>query len=450
MAISWMQRHKKWLIVTIWVSTIAFVGAGFVGWGSYNYGKSDGAVGVVGNKEIPMVDLQNEYNGLYTQYQNMFGGKFTQEMAKQMGLEKAALQRVVNKYLMLNYADELGLMTTDEEVAKEIVKIQAFFKDGKFDKNTYLSVLKQNRRNAADFEEQLKTDLLVGKVQKIFNVKLENNEIKNIGTLLFAEDKVEIKVIDGKSVSVTPKMDDLRAYYEKNKENYKSPKGYVISYSKIANIEDKDKKAMKKVALKQYLALKKDKEKFENSITLYDDSDFVEKENLEKIIKAGANETLKPIYKDNQYYVIRKDKNIEPQILPFKTVGSRINKDYIAQKRAEILNEKAKELSKNFTNGKDLGFINRNKSISVDGLDENQTTTLQEHIQNSTKTINFVNVGANKIVVYKITDTKFNNYDEANNELVSSSISSYKSGAISNKLLEKLQNRYDIKTYLTE
>ena len=42
--ITWMQRHKKWLITTVWVSTIAFVGAGFVGWGSYDFGKSGGTI----------------------------------------------------------------------------------------------------------------------------------------------------------------------------------------------------------------------------------------------------------------------------------------------------------------------------------------------------------------------------------------------------------------------
>lgn len=25
--ITWMQKHKKWLIITIWVSAIAFIGA---------------------------------------------------------------------------------------------------------------------------------------------------------------------------------------------------------------------------------------------------------------------------------------------------------------------------------------------------------------------------------------------------------------------------------------
>ena len=450
MAISWMQRHKKWLIVTIWISTIAFVGAGFVGWGSYNYGKSDGAVAVVGDKEVPLSDLQNEYSSLYSQYQNMFGEKFNQEMAKQMGLEQAALQRVVNKYLVLNYADELGLMITDEEVAKEIVKIQAFFKDGKFDKDTYLLVLKQNKRTAAEFEAQLKQDLLITKVNKIFNLKLEDNEIANIATLLFAEDKVSVKVIDGDKINVTPSVDELKKYYDKNKNNYKSKKGYLISYTKIENEDGKDKKAMKKVALKQYLALKKSKEQFVNTKTLYEDSAFVEKEDLNKIIKAESSEVLKPIYKDNQYYIIRKDKNIEPQILPFKEAKSLVNKDYIASKKAEILNEKAKELVKNFVAEEDLGYISRNKNISVKGLDANQASTLQEHIHTSSKPINFVNVGGNKVVVYKITDTKFNPYDEKTKDLVISTISNYKGGAISNGLLEKLQNKYDIKTYLAE
>ena len=38
--ITWMQKHKKYLVITIWISTIAFVGAGFVGWGAYDFNKS--------------------------------------------------------------------------------------------------------------------------------------------------------------------------------------------------------------------------------------------------------------------------------------------------------------------------------------------------------------------------------------------------------------------------
>ncbi len=332
--ITWMQRHKKWLIITIWISTIAFVGAGFVGWGSYDYGKSDGTIAVVGDKEIPLTDLQNEYSTLYSQYQQMLGGNFNQELAKQFGLEKAALDRIIQKYLILNYAEDLNLVTTDVEVAQELVKINAFFKDGKFDSNTYKSVLKQNRRNATNFEAQLKKDLLVAKVQKIFNVNLEENEIKNLSTLLFSEDKVSIKIINSDTIKVNPSLKDLETYYEKNKENYKSQEGYNISYTKIANVEGKDKKQMKKIALKQYLALKKGNDKFEETQTVYNNTQFLSTKEFVKILEAKDGNVLKPIYKDENYYVVKLNNKITPQPLPFKDVKSKINKEYIASKKS--------------------------------------------------------------------------------------------------------------------
>ena len=50
--ITWMQKHRKWLVITIWISTIAFVGAGFVGWGAYdfNLARSSSAAKVGGEK----------------------------------------------------------------------------------------------------------------------------------------------------------------------------------------------------------------------------------------------------------------------------------------------------------------------------------------------------------------------------------------------------------------
>ena len=65
--ITWMQKHKKYLIVTIWISTIAFVGAGFVGWGQYKYGDKAGTVAKVGKVDISLGELQTSYSNLYAQ-----------------------------------------------------------------------------------------------------------------------------------------------------------------------------------------------------------------------------------------------------------------------------------------------------------------------------------------------------------------------------------------------
>jgi peptidyl-prolyl cis-trans isomerase D len=447
MAISWMQRHKKWLIVTIWISTIAFVGAGFVGWGSYDYGKSDGAVATVNGNEVPFKDLQNEYNALYSQYKQMFGENFNQELAKQLKLEDAALQRVLQKHVILNYADEVGLAVTDKEVAKELVKISSFLKDGKFDKNTYMTVLKQNRKSPAEFEEQLKQDLLIAKVQNIFRNELTKNEIKNISQLLYAQDKVSINIIDSKDlkISLTEKM--IKEHWEKTKENYKSPNGYKIAFSKIENIEGKDKKAMKKIALKEYLKAKKGEITLAKTKTIFENSDFFSIENMEKIKKEKANTVLKPIYhKDNNYYVIKLIEKVKPQILTYDEVKANVEADLKNIKTSEVLSKKANTVINNFK-GKDIGYISRDSNPKIDGLKKEEVTQLVQKIFSSTIKTDFISF-ENKTVVFDITDTKILPYDSKNDATVISAVSDLKNNTVFNNLLSQLEKKYEIKSYM--
>ena len=444
--ITWMQKHKKWLIVTIWISTIAFVGAGFVGWGSYDYGKSNSTVAIVGDKEVPLTDLQNEYSALYSQYQQMFGTSFNKELAQQLKLEDVALQKTIQKYLLMNYASELGLKTTDEEVAKEIVKINSFFKDGKFDKQTYITVLKQNRRTATEFEGQLKQDLLVSKLQKIFNLPLTSNEIGNIGQLLYSQDRVSISIIDTKNINIKPTNTQLKEYWEKVKSDYKSPVGYSVSYTKVDNVDNKTKKEMKRVALKLYLKLKKDEVKFETTETIYNSSSFLSSENFDKVINSNIGDTLKPIYENKNYYVVKLVKKVDPEVLPYNEVKAQIKTAYIEDEKNKILDKKAKNLISNFK-GKDIGYISRDKKATIVGLADEETEQLTKKIFNSTKRLDSVKL-FDKVVVFKITDSKFIPYDKSNDNSVVSTMGDMKTNLIVSTLLEKLQNKYEVKSFM--
>jgi len=444
--IEWMQRHKKWLIVTIWISTIAFVGAGFVGWGSYDYGKSDSAVAIVGKKEVPLKDLQTEYNSLYGQYQQMLGESFNQELAEQFKLEDAALQRVIQKYLILNYADELGLIATDQDVAKELVKINAFFKDGKFDKNTYISILKQNRQNVTDFEEQLKNDILVNKVQNLFHTSLEENELKNISQLIMSEDEVSLKILTDENIEVTYTEENLKNYWEQNKETYKSPKSYEIEYTKIENIEDKTKKEMRKVALREYLKLKKEQTKFSSKETISENTHQFEAEDFVTITQSKLGTVLKPLYRDNSYYVVKLTNKIDPYSLSYDEVKKEVKKDYIAQAKSDRLQADAKEVIEKFS-GKNLGYISRDNIPTISELTDPEKEEFIKHLFSATKILNEVNLGS-KILVYKITNSKLSNFDEAKSESLSSTIANLKAGSLSSSLLAKLATKYEVKSFM--
>ncbi len=170
--ITWMQRHKKYLVVTIWVSVIAFVGAGFVGWGAYDFNSDRAsAIAKVGERKITVQEYQLAYANYYNFYNNMLGGGLTQEKADQMGLEKMVIESVINETLILAYADEIGLLATDAEVKNALATDTAFQKDGVFDKDTYYRVIKQSQIKAKDYETGLKKQILLSKVQSILKLQ---------------------------------------------------------------------------------------------------------------------------------------------------------------------------------------------------------------------------------------------------------------------------------------
>ena len=445
--ITWMQRHKKWLIITIWISTIAFIGAGFVGWGSYDYGKSNNTVAIVGDKEIPLVDLQNEYSRLYSQYQQILGGQFNKELAKQFKLEDVAFKQIVEKYLLIQFASDLGLAVTQEDIVKELLKIKAFYKNGKFDKQTYLLVLKQNRQTAAKFEESLKKDILVAKLEKILKLNLTNGEIVNLKTILFSKDKVSVKVIDTKDINVIATQDKLKKYYNKHKESYKSAIGYKIAYSKIANIDGKTKKEMKKIALKEYLNLKKDKSNFISTVTLYNSNELFTQENFTKIIKSTKGSVLKPIYNGKFYIVTKLIKKIEPQVLSFDKVKNKVKNDFLLEEKQLLLVKKAQKIVKNFS-GNSLGYISRDAKLLIDGLSASETTEVLGAIFQSMKKVSMVKLKG-KIVIFKIEDSILaDNITKLDTNIVKSIVQKIKTNEAMDQLIKQLQLKYEIKSFM--
>jgi len=210
--ITWMQRHKKWLIITIWISTIAFVGAGFVGWGQYTYGDKAGAVAKVGNIEVTMGDFQKSYSRLYSQYNQMFQGNFDEEKAKTFGLQGQALEQLTQQTLILNLANAYDIIVTDEELLNELKTQEYFFKDGVFNKEIYREALSQNSLNSKEYEADLRKQLIIQKTLKLLPVEASSNEDNIINTLMNIADKIQYKVLTKDEITVEASDDKLKAF----------------------------------------------------------------------------------------------------------------------------------------------------------------------------------------------------------------------------------------------
>lgn len=480
--ITWMQRHKKWLVITIWISTIAFVGAGFVGWGSYDYGSKGGAVAVVGDREITVEEYQKEYSAVYEQYARLLGDQFNQEMADKLNLKDAAYEMLIQKNLILSYADELGLDVTNEEVAKQLVQISAFIKDGKFDKDTYIKVLAQNRTNPTAFEASLKRDLLLQKVENLFNVEASKKEVENLSKLLFAEDKISINLLNASDVVANITDADVKKYWEENKVKYQSQPAFELAYEKIDllanNFSDEEiskhynkfksdfrkddgkiktledakidviralnVKATRKAALKKHLAIKKGKEEFTNKGVIFEDKLAYSAENNKKITESIPGTLLKPFLDGNSYVIVKVLATIPSKPLSFEKAKDLATADYEVVAKTKALDKKADAIIKNFT-GKSLGYVSRTSVDKIDGLNHQEALQFLNTLFSTSSKIGKVNLGA-KVVVYKIEDSRLGSYDSSKDEAVKATVNNLMNQELMTNFVKSLETRYEVQS----
>ncbi len=482
--ITWMQKHKRWLVITIWISTIAFVGAGFVGWGSYDYGSKGGSVAVVGDREISSNEYQREYSALYEQYSRIFGNQFNQEMADKLKLRDAAYKLLIQKNLILSFADDLGLDVTNEEIVKQLLAMPGFITDGKFDKETYIKILRQNRTTPTEFEDSLKRDLLLQKVESLFKIQANKNEIENLSKVLFSQDDISIKILDSKDIVLNIKDEDIKRYWETNKHSYMSDSAleleiedipfvletfskedilnhyskfktdYKKENGKIKSLEEAKTditnalniKATKKVALKKYLKIKKGKDTFSNKVTIFQNKLTYSVENKQKINDAIPGDLLKPFLEDNKYVIVKIVNKILPKTLSYEKAKDRVSNDYVKVTKSLALEKNAIEILKNFK-GVNLGFVARDEYSKITGLTKDEALSFLSTLFSSTKKEGKITI-SDKVVLYKINDSKLVSYDTTKNASVKSKLDNLLNQELMNNLVKSLENRYEVQSSL--
>ncbi len=485
--ISWMQKHKKYLVITIWISTIAFVGAGFVGWGAYKYGSREDVMAEVGKVAITIKEFQNRFSQIYNSYNQLLGNKLDQQKAKEMGLDKMAFNELIKEALLENYAKDMGLIVTDEEVAKKIESMQVFWQNGKFDKNLYINVLKQNHMRPKDFEESLKKELLLQKLQAALAPTLYPIEFDTIASALFIGDKIEYKILSSDDLKISYDKKALQQYFNEHKENYKTPAKYIISLIEISpstlpidqkrlqefyqqnRIHYKDSegkilpfekaqeqlkkdlalKLAKKEALKKYIAFKKGKIKASKQLTITQNDSTLPQKLLTQLKLAQEKKTFKPFLHNNHYLIVRLEKKILPQPMDFEEAKELVQKDFEKELKAQELIKVAKKESKSFQGKRTKGYICRDDIDKLPPLQPQEAAKFLKELFIQKDSQGYIALSDQKVVLFKILDQKLKmpHKIDKNRQLISENSLKLKEILQNQHLLQKLQKVYNIVIY---
>ncbi len=484
--ITWMQKHRKYLVITIWISTIAFVGAGFVGWGSYDY-SSGGDVAKVGKIDITKEDYSSTYGNIYNYYSKMTGGKLDEQTLKSLNLENMVVQTLVNQALLQNFANELELRVSDDEVAAKLASMEPFHKNGKFDKEIYILALKNIGMKPKEFENGLKKELLIEKVYGILQPIVHKEEAAALATAALSKDRVGIKIIDAVGFLKPASEADIKSFWEKNKAKFKTEPSYdiesieVASFAMVASDEDMKKeyaengslyfkegkkmsfeeakeliskntklKVAKKEALKKYIELKEGrlKGKIVSGVRVSPAAPLPS-EIKSELLKVKQPTTLKPILFNDSFIVLKVTKYSPARDMSFDEAKP-IAK--MAAERENATNDMKVEAEKTLKSDfavMDVGFLSKNEKNNIAGLNEQEAAQVSSTIFESKEPKGAVYLPS-KTVLFKVLEQKLLDKEQAikSEQAFSKLLLGAKASLVNQSVLEYLKNRYEVKLFM--
>ncbi len=480
--ITWMQKHKKWLIITIWISTIAFIGAGFVGWGAYSYGNKAKAVAKVGNLEISVGEFQKAYSNLYAQYAKIFQGNFDKEKAKAFELDKQALNQLIQQALFLNLAKEYDLSVSDTELAKKITNLPYFQKNGKFNDKLYKQILSQNNIKIKEFEKDMRKQLTLEKLFKLFPIIISQNEKGIADTLFNIADKLKYKLISTDNLKIDIDQKALHSFWEKNKKNFMTEKSFTFAYiiqptlkkeferkklltyyndnkthfrgkdgkilpfekAKNEVIKELNKKETKKEALRKYIALKKGEIKANKQATISISHNNFNKEIYNKVAGLTLEKPFsKPIQYNNSFIVIQLTAITPSKPKTFENAKQEVTQMFAQEIKTKKL-QKIAQASINSFKGNITDFITIKDANKLTKLSPLQAKDFLLKLFKEKKKKGYIVLDPQNIVLYNIMEQKLLKDTHIESKQI---ITGIKQNLFNANLLKVLQNKYKTEIY---
>jgi len=485
--ISWMQKHNKYLVWTIWVATIAFIGAGFVGWGSYSFGSKAGNIAKVGEVEIPQAKLNMVYSSIYNQYNEAMQGTLDDKKAKELGLIKQAFKRLETQAKILNFANEVGIIVTDEEVAAKVQSIRSFQKDGAFNKEIYQAYLTSQRIKAKSFESTLREELIIQKTIALLSVDGLPLETEAISAAMNVSDKLAYTVLTEADVNFVAEESKVKSFWEMQKENFMTKQSYdlsivwteskdaVVSEDEIKSYYDtnsfnytnaegkqlifkeaKDQasndlklKKTKKSAQKAYIAFKKGQLTQSEKMTLPLGDMKLTKEIWEALKEKSVGDILKPKVVGDMYATIKIENVVLPTLKSYDEAKEEVTVLYTNQAKKEALLALAEKTLENFDTSTAIisDFVKLEENVNLKALNNQESLQFLQKLFTSSKEKGIISV-ADKIVVYNILEQKLASVDANGTQNVKETVNKLKQNTFESNLIKMLDKKYPTETYM--
>ncbi len=234
-----MRRHRDWLKWSLGLVCVAFVLfyiPDFLRGTGADAAAGDTVAKVEGH-EITSGEFRRTYQAQVQAYRSAYGASMSDQLLKQLGVEKQILQQMVDEQAALSEANRVGISVSDEEVRQRIFATPAFQENGAFiGEARYQQLLRAQRPPMlpSEFEENVRNQLVVEKLRgsltdwmTVADKDLEQEYRRR-------NDKVKLAVVsflaDTFRTQVSASDAEVVSYFDGHKNDFKIPEKRKIRY----------------------------------------------------------------------------------------------------------------------------------------------------------------------------------------------------------------------------
>jgi peptidyl-prolyl cis-trans isomerase D len=417
----------------------------------------------------------------------MMQGKLDEKKAKELGLVQQAFSRIEVQAKLLNFAQEMGIVVSDNEVAEALESIQGFQKDGSFSKEIYQSYLKGQRMKAKTFEATLRDEITISKTLQLLQTDTLPLEEETFSSAMNIADKLRYQVLGENDVSVDRNESTLKAFWETKKEDFMTPRLYKLAVvwtsTEEANVTDEELKTFydanafnytdekgkqllfeeaksevekdlklkksKKGAQKNYIAFKKGKLQSNEIVTLPANDSTLSKELWEDLLQKNKGDITKPKIVGERYATVKISEIIEPAIMSFEEAKEEVTKQYLLQAKKEALLKLAEKRLNTIdeNNATVSDFVTLDINDNLQPLNSEESLQFLQKLFTSSKEKGIISI-SDKVVVYKILEQKFLSMDENKTAFVKQTVNQIKSRTLESNLIKILDAKYPTEVYM--
>ena len=227
------QGWLAWLIIGLLIIPFAL-------WGINQYfqGGGDANVATVNGTEISLQKYQQAYQQQRNRIRSMLGKNASADLLDSLVKPKDVINGLIENELLLQTVVDSGFRVSDQLLAQQIQSIEAFQQNGKFSKELYSQLVRNQGDSLPSFEARMHRSTLINQLRSgvVDTSIVTNKDVDQYIRLDKQKRAISYVVIPAANYLNDANVSDaqIEEYYQSHRDQYMNPEQVSINYIELS------------------------------------------------------------------------------------------------------------------------------------------------------------------------------------------------------------------------